>query len=460
MSSLSFKQLSLSESLTHNLDQLGFEKMTPIQAQSLPSILEGNDVLAQAKTGSGKTVAFSLGLLANLNPQKYAVQSLVLCPTRELAEQVAQEIRRLARAIHNVKVLTLCGGTPMGPQIASLAHGAHIVVATPGRILDHVKKRRLNLSHLNTLVFDEADRMLDMGFEDDIDALMLNVPLKRQTLLFSATYPQKVEDMMRGILSNPVRVEVEQQDTSSSIDQLCYNISSEHRDQALAAILTHYQPSSAIVFCNTRASCNHVAESLRELGFSAVALNGDLEQRQRQQVLFQFANNSAAIMVATDVAARGLDIKGVDLVVSYELCFEPDVHVHRVGRTGRADATGMAVGLCAPEDEMRLLAIESYSKRDIKKSGIQSLRFHANRIVQPAYQTIVIDGGKKSKIRAGDILGALTKQGDIDNVDIGKINITDFHSFIAIKLRSVKRTLNFLREGKIKGKKVKARKLA
>lgn len=459
MEQLSFKQLPLSQSLTDNLDNLGFESMTPIQAESLPAILDGKDVLAKAKTGSGKTVAFSLGLLANLEPEKFRVQSLVLCPTRELAEQVAQEIRRLARTIHNVKVLTLCGGTPMGPQIASLAHGAHIIVATPGRILDHVTKRRLDLSHLNTLVFDEADRMLDMGFEDDIDALMLNVPLQRQTLLFSATYPQKVEDMMRGILSEPVQIEVKAQDNTSSIEQLIYNIQSDHRDQALAATLSHYQPASAIVFCNTRASCNHVAASLQGLGFSAVALNGDLEQRQRQQVLFQFANNSASIMVATDVAARGLDIKGVDLVVSYELCFEPDVHVHRIGRTGRAEAKGMAVGLCAEEDEMRLLAIEQYANRDIKRSGIQSLRFHANRIIQPAYQTVVIDGGKRNKIRAGDILGALTKKAEIDGGDIGKINITDTHAYVAIKLRSVKRTLNFLRSGKIKNKSVKARKL-
>ncbi len=460
MSSLDFNQLPLKPALVNNLKDLGFENMTSVQADSLPHILQGSDVLAKAKTGSGKTVAFSLGLLSNLSPERFRVQALVLCPTRELAEQVAQEIRRLARLIHNVKVLTLCGGTPMGPQIASLAHGAHIIVATPGRIVDHVQKRRLDLSHLNTLVFDEADRMLDMGFEDEINALMLEIPMQRQTLLFSATYPSKVDDMMRGILRNPVTIEAAEVDASANIQQVCYKITSPHRDKALAAVLTHYQPSTAIVFCNTRVSCHEVVESLVDMGFSAVSLNGDMEQRERQQVLYRFANQSAAILVATDVAARGLDIKGVDLVVSYELCFEPDVHVHRIGRTGRADETGVAVSLCAPEDEIRLLAIEQYGNKDLKKVGIESLRFHANRIVEAPYQTIVIDGGKKAKVRPGDILGALTKDAQIDGVDIGKINITATHTYVAIKLRSVKRTLNYLRDGKIKGRKIKARKLS
>lgn len=445
--------------MLENLGSLGYTQMTEIQARSLPWILQGKDVLAKAKTGSGKTAAFAIGLLSHLQVERFCVQSLVMCPTRELAEQVAQEIRRLARFTHNIKVLTLCGGTPMGPQIGSLEHGAHIIVGTPGRIMDHLYKRRLDLSKVNTLVLDEADRMLDMGFEEEMRAVISAVPQNRQTLLFSATYPEQIEQISKAIQQQPVEVTVEATHDTSKIDQVFYEVDKGHKLKSLAAVLSHYQPTSSMIFCNTKAECQLVMDELQTLGFAAVALHGDMEQKERNLVLIRFANKSCTVLVATDVAARGLDIKEVDLVVSYDITPDPEVHIHRIGRTGRADAKGTAVTLCAPNEIGRAHAIEDYQQAKLKWTGIQSLRFHANRIVEPAFATICIDGGKKNKLRAGDILGALTKEAGIDGQDVGKINITDFHAYVALKVRSVKRAMNHLREGKIKGRKFKVRKL-
>lgn len=442
-----------------NLESLGYQKMTDVQAQSLPLILDKQDVIARAKTGSGKTAAFGIGLLSHLQVERFCVQSLVMCPTRELAEQVAQELRKLARFTHNIKVLTLCGGTPMGPQIGSLEHGAHIIVGTPGRIMDHLYKRRLNLSNVQTLVLDEADRMLDMGFEEEMRAVIKGVPAKRQTLLFSATYPEEIEQISSMIQKDPKEVIIESTHNASKIEQVFYEIEDQHRLKALAAVLTHNQPQSAVIFCNTRVACQEVSEELSELGFSVLALHGELEQRERNQVLLRFANKSITLLVATDVAARGLDIKDIDMVVSYQITPDPEVHIHRIGRTGRADAKGLAVTLCASKEVARANAIEDYQQAKVKWSGIQALRFHVNRIIEPEYATVSIDGGKKSKLRAGDILGALTKDAGIDGADVGKINITDFHAYVALKIRSVKRAISHLQNGKIKGRKFKVRKL-
>lgn len=455
-----FASLGLTPALLDNLDSMGFKEMTDIQAQSLPAILEGKDVLAKAKTGSGKTAAFGLGLLHNLRVKRFRVQSLVMCPTRELAEQVALEIRKLGRGVHNIKVLTLCGGTPMGPQIGSLEHGAHIVVGTPGRIMDHLFRQRLDLSEVNTLVLDEADRMLDMGFEVEMGKVIEAVPLDRQTLLFSATYPDTIAQISRDIQRSPLEVSVEATHETSKIEQLFFEVEEPHRIKAVAALLSHYQPESAIVFCNTKIACQEVADELSSIGVSALALHGDLEQRDRTQVLTRFANRSVSVLIATDVASRGLDIKEVNAVISYQITPDPEVHIHRIGRTGRADAKGLALTLCTPKEMPRANAIEDYQKAKLKWTGIQSIRFHANRLLQPEFHTICIDGGKKAKIRPGDILGALTKDADIAGEDVGKINVTATHTYVAVKTRSVKRALKQFNEGKLKGRKFKARKLA
>ena len=361
MNPTSFAALNLKPELLSNLDTMGFTHMTPIQAQSLPAILNGQDVIGQGKTGSGKTAAFGLGVLQNLNVKRFRVQSLVLCPTRELADQVATDIRTLGRAIHNIKVLTLCGGMPMGPQIGSLEHGAHILVGTPGRILDHLSKGRIDLSELNTLVLDEADRMLEMGFQEALDAIIAEAPKQRQTLLFSATYPQAIQEIAQSVTHDSLMIKVASTHEASSIRQQFYKVEgTEARDEALATLLLNHQPESAVVFCNTKREVQSVADELHHKGFSVIELHGDMEQRERDQALVQFANKSISILVATDVAARGLDVDNLDAVFNFELSRDPEVHVHRIGRTGRAGSKGLAISFFSDKEMYRIAQIEEY----------------------------------------------------------------------------------------------------
>ncbi|WP_421321207.1 ATP-dependent RNA helicase DbpA [Aeromonas veronii] len=458
MNNSEFSSLNLSPALQENLTSLGYLQMTPIQAQSLPLVLDGKDLIAKAKTGSGKTAAFGLGLLAKLNVNRLEVQALVLCPTRELADQVAQEIRRLARALPNVKLVTLCGGTPTAPQSATLSFGAHIAVGTPGRILKHLEQGTLELSGLKTLVLDEADRMLDMGFGEDINRVISYAPQQRQTLLFSATYPEGIAQMSRGVQRNPVEVSVESLHEGSAIEQKLYEVPAGQRLDALTWLLSHYQPSSCVVFCNTKRACNDVADHLAAKGFSALALNGDLEQRERDQVLVRFANGSATILVATDVAARGLDIKELGAVINYELTYDPEVHVHRIGRTGRAGQQGLALSLYQPNEAQRVNFIEEYQQAPMLLGDLDSIGRDIKPIA-PQMVTLSIDAGRKTKVRAGDILGALTGEGGIAGADVGKIQISEQYSYVAVKRSVASAALKRLQEGKIKGRSYRARKL-
>ncbi|EIS3744639.1 ATP-dependent RNA helicase DbpA [Aeromonas hydrophila] len=453
-----FSSLNLSPALQDNLASLGYLQMTPIQAQSLPLVLDGKDLIAKAKTGSGKTAAFGLGLLANLDVNRLEVQALVLCPTRELADQVATEIRRLARTLPNVKLVTLCGGTPTAPQSATLSFGAHIAVGTPGRILKHLEQGTLELDGLKTLVLDEADRMLDMGFGEDINRVISHAPRDRQTLLFSATYPEGIAQMSRGVQHNPVEVSVESLHEDSAIEQKLYEVPAGQRLDALGWLLSHYQPSSCVVFCNTKRACNDVADHLAANGFSALALNGDLEQRERDQVLVRFANGSATILVATDVAARGLDIKELGAVINYELTYDPEVHVHRIGRTGRAGQQGLALSLYQPNEAQRVNFIEEYQQAPIPQGDLAGIGRDIKPIA-PQMVTLSIDAGRKSKVRAGDILGALTGEGGIAGADVGKIQISEQYSYVAVKRQVASAALKRLQEGKIKGRSYRARKL-
>lgn len=457
MSAPSFVDLDLRPELQASTQEMGYTSLTDIQALSLPVMLSGKDVLAQAKTGSGKTAAFGLNILESLDSTKTYTHALVLCPTRELADQVAEQLRLLAKRMSNVKITTLYGGVPMPGQIATLKHRPHIIVGTPGRVMDHMLKHRISLKNMQHLVLDEADRMLDMGFADELDVIFQHLPKQHQTLLFSATYPDSIAAMSEQIQRNPERIEAQTLHNVAKIEQLAYKVNPEHRTQAVAALLTHYQAQASIVFCQTKADTFTVTEALVDKGFAAVALNGDIEQRDRTQVLTRFAHKSALVLVATDVAARGLDIDAVDLVINYQVTDEPDVYVHRIGRTGRADATGRAITLVSESEIPALKAIEAHAQVVLKPKGIESVRFHANRIIQPEFMTVSIDGGKRQKLRPGDILGALTKEAGIPGEDIGKINVTNQVSFIAIKIRSVKRALAQFREGKIKGKRFKAR---
>jgi ATP-independent RNA helicase DbpA len=455
--STAFDQLPLPPAVLANLRSLGYLNMTPIQAASLPITLEGHDLIAQAKTGSGKTAAFALTLLANLDLRYFDVQALVLCPTRELADQVTQEIRRLARAEDNIKVLSLVGGSTMRPQLASLEHGAHVVVGTPGRIMDHLQRGSLNLDALNTLVFDEADRMLDMGFFDDMVFVARQCPVKRQTLLFSATYPPGIEKLGRQFLHQPRTVKLLEQHESDKIRQRFYQVENEDRLQAVAALLRHYRPVSTLAFCNTRQQCRDLLEVLREQGFQALALHGELEQRERDQVLIQFANRSCSVLVATDVAARGLDIAQLEAVINVDVTPDPEVYIHRIGRTGRADQDGWALSLASTNQMRRVDNIAAETGTAVEWHPIAELSDASDEPLLPPMATLQILGGRKEKIRPGDVLGALTGEAGFSSAQIGKINITEFHTYVAVAREIAQQALRWLASGKIKGKTVKAR---
>ncbi|WPE17867.1 ATP-dependent RNA helicase DbpA [Candidatus Thioglobus autotrophicus] len=454
MSTSDFSSLGLQAGLLKNLSTLGYEQMTPIQALSLPLILEGKDMIGQGKTGSGKTAAFGLGLLHKLNVKSYKIQSIVLCPTRELADQVASEIRKLARAIHNIKILTLCGGAPFGPQIGSLEHGAHIVVGTPGRIEEHLRKKTLKLDHVEMLVLDEADRMLDMGFQDAIDDIVEKIPSNRQTLLFSATYPQEIEDIAMRVMNNPAVVNAPSTHEASTIKQYFYQTNTDdERMNALRILLAKHKPDSALVFCNTKLDTQDVADELAHYGFYALAIHGDLDQRERDQALIRFSNKSVSVLVATDVAARGLDIDALDMVINFNLAHDPEIHVHRIGRTGRAGRSGIAATLYSDRETRKLDALEI----DISTDELPSDTYLDKPIKRPAMTTLKIDGGKKQKLRPGDIVGGLTGKGGIPGDKIGKITVSSNWSYVAVESDLVKLALKKIQDDKLKGKTFRVR---
>lgn len=457
MSQQPFSRVALKPELLRNLESLEYLQMTPIQQDSLPVILQGRDLIAQGKTGSGKTAAFGLGLLQALDTGRFHVQSLVLCPTRELADQVAQELRRLARQIANVKVLTLCGGMPLGPQIGSLEHGAHIVVGTPGRIEEHLRKGTLKLDRLQTLVLDEADRMLEMGFQEAVDAIVATTPSNRQTLLFSATYPKEIAAVAGRIMREPVRVEVETLHRNTSIEQHFHEVTDESRDAAITQLLYRYRPISAVVFCNTKQEVRDLESHLQQDGIAAVALHGDLDQRQRDQTLVRFANQSASVLVATDVAARGLDIEGLDLVINHRPSKEAQVHVHRIGRTGRAGQSGVAITLFNERERFKLAAVEAQMDMIISDEPLPPAV--ATGDYRPPMATLQLDVGKKQKIRPGDVLGALTSGGDLTGDQVGKIRVFDFCTYVAVSRSSARDAVRVLSAGKVKGRSCRVRQL-
>jgi ATP-independent RNA helicase DbpA len=453
-----FNALKLSPALLSSLDSLGYQVMTPIQAQSLPHVLKGSDVIAQAKTGSGKTAAFGLGLLQKLDVKRFRIQSLVLCPTRELADQVTRELRRLGSSIHNIKILTLCGGAPYGPQAVSLKHGAHIVVGTPGRVEEHLRKGNLVLGEVNTLVLDEADRMLDMGFQESVDTIVAQIPGNRQTLLFSATYPDQIQGLARRVMKRPVTVKVESTHGNRSIQQRFYRFEqNKQRSTILRLLLLKFRPESTLVFSNTKRETDEVADELRSHGFSVLALHGDLEQKARDQVLVRFANRSASVLVATDVAARGLDIEQLDAVINFHIARDPEVHVHRIGRTGRAGNKGLACTLFSASEDYRAARLEKYLDQKIEVDELPPFNILEKSAYRPPMVTLQIDGGRKQKVRPGDILGALTGENGIAGKQVGKINVFDYCAYVAVERDAAKPALRKLRSGTIKGRSLRVR---
>lgn len=456
-----FASLGLVPELQENLATLGYHTMTPIQAESLPLMLAGKDVIGRGRTGSGKTAAFGLGLLSRLEVARFCVQTLVLCPTRELADQVGEDIRRLARGLHNVKVLTLCGGVPIGPQRESLAHGAHIIVGTPGRVEDHLKRGSLTLEHLKVLVLDEADRMLDMGFQEALDAIIDVTPRRRQTLLFSATWSEALAPIAAGVMTAPVTVEVDTDHDEQSIRQYFYAIDSESdRFEALKRLLLKYRPVSSVVFCNTRREVQSVTDALNADGFDAAALHGDMEQRDRDRTLILLANASISMLVATDVAARGLDIDALDAVFNYQLSHDMETHVHRIGRTGRAGGQGTAHSLVGERERARLSLYEAQQAGPITLEPLPAASVLDRSPFRPAMATLMIDAGKKQKIRPGDIVGALTGEAGIDGTRLGKIRVLERSAFVAVHRDVADTALSHLNNGRLKGRSFRARRIS
>jgi ATP-independent RNA helicase DbpA len=457
MSATAFNTLPLSPATLTNLQRLGYLEMTAIQAASLPPALLGKDLIAQAKTGSGKTAAFALTLLANLNPRRFAVQTLVLCPTRELADQVTAEVRRLARAEDNIKVITLCGGVPLRGQLASLEHGAHIVVGTPGRVMDHLDRASLKLDALNTLVLDEADRMLDMGFIDDITKVARQCPPARQTLLFSATYPEGIAKLAAQFMRDPVTVKVQAQHASGQIEQRWYEVKAGERIPAVARLLLHFRPASALAFCNTKVRCRELVAALQAEGFHALALYGELEQRERDQVLVRFANRSCTVLVATDVAARGLDIANLAAVINVDVTPDTEVHVHRIGRTGRAGETGLALNLASLDEMGAVGRIEQLQGRESVWHPLTELTPAPGGPLVPPMATLHLQAGRKDKIRPGDVLGALTADLGYTREQIGKIDINEFSTYVAVERSIAPQAASRLNAARIKGRGIKVR---
>ncbi|MBK6660242.1 MAG: ATP-dependent RNA helicase DbpA [Proteobacteria bacterium] len=452
-----FTELNLPTALAQGVRDAGYQTMTPVQAACLSTVLAGGDVIAEAHTGSGKTAAFALGLLAALETSISTVQGLVLCPTRELADQVSREIRRLARAIPNVKVLTLCGGVPLRPQLASLTHLPHIVVGTPGRIQELIEKQVLPLDGVKVLVLDEADRMLDMGFADALDWVVKSVPGARQTLLFSATIGDDIRAVSRRLQREPLDVRIEDDAARPEIEQRFFKVEAEHKPAALRALLLELRPESAVVFCNTRHEVRSVERHLVEHGFAALALHGELEQREREEMLVRFANRSCTVLVASDVAARGLDIAELALVVNYELAADADTHLHRIGRTGRAGRRGLALNLCASREQGRLRAIAEAGDEPLHWAELPRA---SGQALPAPFVTLVVDAGRQDKLRPGDVLGALTGGAGLSADEVGKIDVFATRSYVAIARDAVDSARRGLRAGKIKGRNFRVRELA
>ena len=456
-----FDTLPLKPALLASVETLGYAEMTPVQAQSLPPMLEGRDVIAQAQTGSGKTAAFGLSLLQSLDVDTIRLQALVLCPTRELADQVSKAIRKLAANIPNVKLLTLCGGMPLGPQLASLTHDPHIVVCTPGRVQDHLKRQSLHGGGIKVLVLDEADRMLDMGFSEAIDDIIGRIAKHHQTLLFSATYPDEIRAVSARVQKDPVVVTVEAPaEQRPAIEQQFIEVEPARKPDALAQLLAGERGQHALVFCNMRRDVDAVAQEVDRRGYSALALHGDMEQRDRDEVLVRFANRSCNVLVATDVAARGLDIVALPLVISYDIAHDPETHTHRIGRTGRAGESGLAITLCTPREQPKAANIEELNGTPLPWRPLKVTPARGKTLHLAPMKTLVIDAGRQDKLRPGDILGALTGDAGLDAKDIGKIDVFATRAYVAISRALANKALERLRAGKIKGRNFRVRPLA
>ena len=525
MEHLRFEDMNISNEICRAVLDMGFEEATPIQSQAIPVILEGKDIIGQSQTGTGKTAAFGIPLLERINPEDRRLQALILCPTRELAIQVSEEFRKLLKYKDNIRVLPIYGGQPIDRQIAALRKGTQVVIGTPGRVMDHMRRRTIKAETVQMMVLDEADEMLDMGFREDIETILVKIPEEHQTLLFSATLSPEILDITKRFQKNPEFIKIVRKElTVPNIEQYYFDVKEKTKLDALCRIIDVYDPKLAMVFCNTKKRVDDLVEMLQGRGYFAEGLHGDLKQAQRDKVMQKFRNGTIEILVATDVAARGIDVDDIDVVFNYDVPKHEEYYVHRIGRTGRAGKAGKAFTFCVGKEIYKLRDIMRYTKTKIQQQKLPTLidveemktniylekikgiieEGHlmkyiqlVDRLMEEDYTSIdiaaallkdhlsdvnaddidalddinlggtelyggegekmvrlFINAGKKSKIRAKDIVGAIANEAGIPGKTLGEIAIFDEYTFVDVPNEFVRDILHGMKHAKIKGKRV------
>ena len=525
MEHLRFEDMNISNEICRAVLDMGFEEATPIQSQAIPVILEGKDIIGQSQTGTGKTAAFGIPLLERINPEDRRLQALILCPTRELAIQVSEEFRKLLKYKDNIRVLPIYGGQPIDRQIAALRKGTQVVIGTPGRVMDHTRRRTIKAETVQMMVLDEADEMLDMGFREDIETILVKIPEEHQTLLFSATLSPEILDITKRFQKNPEFIKIVRKElTVPNIEQYYFDVKEKTKLDALCRIIDVYDPKLAMVFCNTKKRVDDLVEMLQGRGYFAEGLHGDLKQAQRDKVMQKFRNGTIEILVATDVAARGIDVDDIDVVFNYDVPQDEEYYVHRIGRTGRAGKAGKAFTFCVGKEIYKLRDIMRYTKTKIQQQKLPTLSdveemktniylekikgiieeghltkyIHlVDRLMEEDYTSIdiaaallkdhlsdvnaddidalddinlggtelyggegekmvrlFINAGKKSKIRAKDIVGAIANEAGIPGKTLGEIAIFDEYTFVDVPNEFVRDILHGMKHAKIKGKRV------
>lgn len=504
---IKFEEFNLSEKIKRALKDCGYIDATEIQQKAIPVVLEGKDLIGQSKTGTGKTASYSLPMLEKIDPKLKKVQAIILCPTRELAVQVTDEIRKFNKYQEGIKCVTIYGGQAIENQIKSVKAGAQIVIGTPGRVIDHINRKTLKLANVKMVILDEADEMLNMGFEEDIRTILDEVPKDRQTLLFSATMSKRILEIAKKYLNNPKNIKIKAEElTVNSIEQEIITLKSNMKDDATMRLIDVYNPNKAIIFCNTKKKVDDLIEKLNSKGYKSEGLHGDIKQAQRERIMKRVKKGELKILIATDVAARGLDIDGLDLVINYDIPQEEEYYVHRIGRTGRNGNIGKAFTFVVGKEKNKILDIQKYAKIKIKEGKIPTLEevnikknmeivnkitsiidnneyknekifeklvkiysaediakalitIYTNNQIEEEYESnkkvkLFLNLGKKDNIKAKDIVGSFSANTAVSSEDIGKINVLDKFSFVEVPEKYAREILSGMKDKKIKGKDV------
>lgn len=463
---MKFEELNIDERILRAIEDMGFEETSPIQTQAIPAVCEGIDVVGQAQTGTGKTAAYTIPMLMKINPQIKKPQAIVLCPTRELAVQVAEEIRKLAKYMSDIKVLPVYGGQEIVRQIKSLKTGVQIIVGTPGRVMDHMRRKTVKFDNINMVILDEADEMLDMGFREDMETILTETPQDRQTVMFSATMPKAIMDIARNFQKDARVIKVVRKElTVSNIEQFYYEVRPKNKTEVLCRLIDIYNPRLSVVFCNTKRQVDELISELKGRGYFADGIHGDMKQQQRDRVMDDFRSGNVDILIATDVAARGIDVDDVDMVFNYDIPQDEEYYVHRIGRTGRAGRSGMALSFISGKEVYKLKDIERYCKTKILAKPVPSLDDVKNTKLDNMFDKIkqtIEEGGltdmvnlveehvNQEEYTSMDMAAALLKMliGDtLDRVD----EVEDFHFDIdRDDSRMVRLFINIGKKDKIK----------